>query len=96
MQEPRGWLLFGEGRPRHRSDDRMLLGAGGTKTFVAPGRVDNRFGVVHPSAVRGVKLPRLINCGRFPGSGPSRRAEVHRIIYDELCLGVLREKSRQA
>jgi len=24
------------------------------------------------------------------------RAEVHRIIYDELCLGVVREKSRQA
>jgi aspartate racemase len=27
---------------------------------------------------------------------PADRAEVHRIIYDELCLGVLREKSRQA
>jgi len=27
---------------------------------------------------------------------PDDRAEVHRIIYDELCLGVVREESRQA
>jgi len=27
---------------------------------------------------------------------PDDRAEVHRIIYDELCLGVIREASRQA
>jgi len=27
---------------------------------------------------------------------PEDRAEVHRIIYDELCLGVIREASRQA
>ncbi len=27
---------------------------------------------------------------------PADRAEVHRIIYDELCLGVVREESRQA
>ncbi len=27
---------------------------------------------------------------------PEDRAEVHRIIYDELCLGVVREESRQA
>ena len=67
MQEPWGWLLFGEGRPRHRSYDRVLLGAGGTKAFVAPSRVDNRFGVVHPSAARGVKLPRFIKFRRFPG-----------------------------
>ncbi len=26
---------------------------------------------------------------------PDDRAEVHRIIYDELCLGVIREASRQ-
>ncbi|GAA2008841.1 aspartate racemase [Nakamurella flavida] len=26
---------------------------------------------------------------------PADRAEVHRVIYDELCLGVLREESRQ-
>jgi aspartate racemase len=27
---------------------------------------------------------------------PDDRTEVHRIIYDELCLGVVREESRQA
>jgi aspartate racemase len=27
--------------------------------------------------------------------GPADRAEVHRIIYDELCLGLVREESRQ-
>ena len=27
---------------------------------------------------------------------PDDRAEVHRVIYDELCLGVVREESRQA
>jgi len=27
---------------------------------------------------------------------PADRAQVHRIIYDELCLGVIREESRQA
>jgi len=27
---------------------------------------------------------------------PADRAEVHRIIYDELCVGVVREESRQA
>ena len=27
---------------------------------------------------------------------PEDRTEVHRIIYDELCLGVVREESRQA
>ncbi|NDK34634.1 aspartate/glutamate racemase family protein [Rhodovulum sulfidophilum] len=28
--------------------------------------------------------------------GPGDRAETHRIIYDELCIGVLREESRQS
>ncbi|WP_446666400.1 aspartate/glutamate racemase family protein [Flexivirga sp. B27] len=28
--------------------------------------------------------------------GPADRAEVHRITYDELCVGVVREESRQA
>ena len=28
--------------------------------------------------------------------GPADRAEVHRVIYEELCLGVLREESRAA
>jgi aspartate racemase len=28
--------------------------------------------------------------------GPKDRAEVHRVIYEELCLGVVREESRQA
>ncbi len=27
---------------------------------------------------------------------PDDRAEVHRIIYDELCLGVIRDQSRQS
>ena len=26
---------------------------------------------------------------------PVERAEVHRVIYDELCLGIVREESRQ-
>lgn len=26
---------------------------------------------------------------------PNDRADVHRIIYDELCVGVVRERSRQ-
>jgi len=48
---------------------RSVLGrASGTKALIAPGRVDDRRGVIHSSAVSGVELPGLVDLAAFQAS----------------------------